>query len=120
MPEPESKRYIKQPRKGDAIRTGKYGDVTVDAVTGYGRNLLVTDMNGAEHMVRRADNEQWLRIERLGAKIGIPEAAIRAVAEVRLRQYGSEYEASHLTWYDFADDARELLEAALPHLGSNA
>lgn len=38
---------------------------------------------------------------------------VQAAAEVRLRQYGSEYAASHLTWRDFADEAKEVLEAAL-------
>ena len=42
----------------------------------------------------------------------IPEAAIQAAAEVMLRQYDSEYSAAHLTWRDFADSAREILEAA--------
>jgi hypothetical protein len=33
-----------------------------------------------------------------------------------LRQYASEYSASHLTWSDFADDARAILEATAPAL----
>lgn len=47
----------------------------------------------------------------------IPKAAIQAAAEVRLRQYESEYSAAHLTWKDFADDTRAMLEAAAPHMG---
>lgn len=46
----------------------------------------------------------------------IPNAAVRAVAERMLRRYESEYQADHLTWRDFADDARDDLAAALPHL----
>jgi len=69
MPEPaEGKQYVKQPRKGDAIRTDRYGDVTVDAVIGYGRSLLVTDADGGQHAVHRADGEQWLRVTRTGGR----------------------------------------------------
>jgi|HubBroStandDraft_6_1064221.scaffolds.fasta_scaffold54087_6 type VI protein secretion system component VasF len=46
----------------------------------------------------------------------MPEGAVQAAAEVRLRQYLSEYDASHLTWRDFEQDAREMLEAAAPLL----
>jgi hypothetical protein len=111
----ESRRYVKQPRRGDAIRTRNHGDVTVDSVIGYGRHLLATDVNGRQHMLRRAGDERWLRIERVGAASGISGAAVQAAAEVLLRQYGSEYDASHLTWRDFTDPAREVLEAALPY-----
>jgi hypothetical protein len=44
----------------------------------------------------------------------ITEAMVQAAATVRLRQYASEYDATHLSWNDFADEAREILEAALP------
>jgi hypothetical protein len=44
----------------------------------------------------------------------VPAPAIQAAAEVLFRQYESEYSASHLTWRDFADQAREVLEAAMP------
>jgi hypothetical protein len=44
----------------------------------------------------------------------IPDAAVRAAAEKLLRQYESEYSADHLTWRDFKDPAREVLEAAAP------
>jgi hypothetical protein len=46
----------------------------------------------------------------------IPEAAVKAVAEVMFREYESEYQADHLTWRDFADSARLILEAAAPAL----
>jgi hypothetical protein len=46
----------------------------------------------------------------------IPEAAVQAVAEQMLRRYDSQYSAAHLTWRDFADDARADLEAAAPSL----
>ena len=63
MAEPaQSKRHVKQPRKGDTIRTERYGDVTVDAVIGYGRHLLVTDDDGRQHTLHRADDEEWLRV----------------------------------------------------------
>lgn len=62
----ESKRYIKQPRRGDVIRTDRYGDVTVDSVIGYGRYLLVTDAEGEQHRMHRADDEQWLQVTRIG------------------------------------------------------
>lgn len=47
----------------------------------------------------------------------IPPEAVQHAAEVVLRQYESQYQADHLTWRDFADDAREVLAAALPHAG---
>jgi hypothetical protein len=46
----------------------------------------------------------------------IPQAVVRAAAEVMLRQYGSEHDASHLTWQDFEFAANEILEAAAPLL----
>lgn len=46
----------------------------------------------------------------------IPDEAIHLVAERMFRRYESEYSASHLTWRDFADDARADLEAAAPLL----
>lgn len=42
----------------------------------------------------------------------IPEAAVQAAAEVLYRDYESEYNASHLTWRDFAGQARQVLTAA--------
>jgi hypothetical protein len=110
--------YVRQPRRGDAIRTGRHGDVTVDSVIGHGQRLLATDVNGKQHVLHRADEERWLRIERVGAVAGIPDTAVQAAAEVLLRQSSSESDASHLTWRNFADAAREVLGAALPHLGS--
>ena|SRR6185312_10928061 len=47
---------------------------------------------------------------------GIPDAAIQAVAGQMLGRYESQYDAAHLTWRDFADDARADLEAAAPLL----
>lgn len=46
----------------------------------------------------------------------IPAEAVEAAAQVRWRQYDSEYDASHLTWRDFAEDVGEILAAALPHI----
>jgi hypothetical protein len=46
----------------------------------------------------------------------IPAEAVEAAALVRLRQYDGEYDASHLTVADFAEDVTEMLAAALPHL----
>lgn len=46
----------------------------------------------------------------------IPDATVRAVAERMLQRYESQYAADHLTWRDFADDARGDLAAALPFL----
>jgi len=46
----------------------------------------------------------------------IPEQAVQAVAERMFRRYESEYSAGHLSWRDFADDARADLEAAAPLL----
>jgi hypothetical protein len=43
---------------------------------------------------------------------GVPETAVQAAAEILLRDYESEYSAAHLTWRDFADLARRVLEAA--------
>lgn len=61
-----SAQYVKMPRKGDVVRTGKYGDVTVDHVIGYGKSLLVTDADGGQHAAIRAAGEKWLRIAQRG------------------------------------------------------
>jgi hypothetical protein len=45
-----------------------------------------------------------------------PDEAVQRAAEVMLRQYETQYDAAHLTWRDFADDARAILDAALPAL----
>lgn len=44
----------------------------------------------------------------------VPDDAVQPAAEVMLRQYESQYNADHLTWRDFAGDARAVLEAAAP------
>jgi hypothetical protein len=59
----EKKRYVKRPRKGDVIRTEKYGDVTVDSVIGYGGYLLATDADGRQHSLHRAGDEEWLQVK---------------------------------------------------------
>jgi hypothetical protein len=46
----------------------------------------------------------------------VPDGAVQAAAEVMLRQYESAYSAPRPTWRDFADPAREILEAAAPVL----
>ena len=46
----------------------------------------------------------------------IPQAAVQVVAAQMFRRYESQYDASRLTWRDFADDARGDLEAAAPIL----
>ena len=46
----------------------------------------------------------------------VTDAAVQLVAEQMLRRYDSQYSSNHLSWRDFADDAREDLEAALPAL----
>ena len=46
----------------------------------------------------------------------LPESAVQAAAEVRRRQYDSEFDASHLRWQDFSGEAREILDAAAPVL----
>lgn len=43
-------------------------------------------------------------------------AATRAVAEELLRQYEREYQADHLDWTAFQDDARTLVRLALPQI----
>ena len=43
-----------------------------------------------------------------------PRATVQRAAEVMLRQYESQYNADHLSWLDFADDARAVLAAAFP------
>lgn len=50
------------------------------------------------------------------AEQSVPDSAVKAAAEVMLRQYDEEYDASYLSWNDFADVAREVLEAAAPIL----
>lgn len=49
----------------------------------------------------------------------IADAAVQAVAEQMLARYDKEFDASHLTWRDFADDARADLTVALPLLGDS-
>jgi hypothetical protein len=49
----------------------------------------------------------------------LPDEAVQRAAGVMLSQYGSQYNASHLTWRDFADDARAVLEAAVPALAEH-
>lgn len=44
----------------------------------------------------------------------VPAELVQPVAEQMLRRYDSEYGADHLTWRDFADDARSDLAAVLP------
>jgi|SRR5579871_1009568 len=46
-----------------------------------------------------------------------PESVIRKAAEVRIRQYESEYSAAHLTWRDFAAEVTEILDAVAEDLG---
>lgn len=50
----------------------------------------------------------------------LPDASVKAAAEVLFRQYESEYAAGHLTWRDFEADAREILEAAAPAFAEEA
>jgi hypothetical protein len=45
-----------------------------------------------------------------------PDEAVQRAAEVMLRQYETQYDAAHLTWRDFADDARAILGDAAPPL----
>jgi hypothetical protein len=44
------------------------------------------------------------------------DETLQRAAEVLFRQYESEYSTEHLTWRDFADPAREILDAAAPLL----
>lgn len=44
----------------------------------------------------------------------VPPEAIQVAAKVRLRQYDSEFNASHLSWHDFTAEVTEELEAAAP------
>lgn len=46
----------------------------------------------------------------------IPERAVQSVAERMFRRYENENYARHLSWRDFADDARADLEASAPIL----
>jgi hypothetical protein len=46
----------------------------------------------------------------------IPDAAVQLVAERALRHHKAAHPESHLTWRDFAGDARADLEAAAPLL----
>lgn len=46
-----------------------------------------------------------------------PPEVIQRAAEVRYRQYDSEFNASHLSWQDFAGEAREILDAVAEQLG---
>jgi hypothetical protein len=42
----------------------------------------------------------------------VTDDAVEAAARVMFRDYERQYSAGHLTWRDFADDAREILESA--------
>lgn len=44
--------------------------------------------------------------------LDVPAESVKAAAEVMLRQYDSQYNADHLTWLSFTDDAREIAAAA--------
>lgn len=46
----------------------------------------------------------------------IPDAAVQVAAERMLRRHEPEHSAAHLTWRDFAGDARAALDAAAPLL----
>jgi hypothetical protein len=46
----------------------------------------------------------------------ISAKAVEAAANVRMRHYDSEYDASHLTWLSFAPEVRDILAAAQPHI----
>lgn len=48
----------------------------------------------------------------------VTEKAVQAAAKKRAQHYESEYDSTHLTWQDFAGEAREILTAALPFLGA--
>lgn len=52
--------------------------------------------------------------------IPISPAASGAAAEVLLADYGQEYDNSHLSSADFADQANRVLQAAVPHLALDA
>lgn len=51
----------------------------------------------------------------MNASISITPDAVQAVAQKLLDSYSSEY-ANDFDWTEFAGQAAELLEAALPHL----
>lgn len=46
----------------------------------------------------------------------VPDNAVRAVAGQLLRDYDTEFNASHLHWRDFAPQARKLISVAVPHV----
>lgn len=48
-----------------------------------------------------------------------PPEVIQRAAEVRYRQYDSEFSAAHLSWQDFAGEAREMLDAVAEALGEH-
>ena len=56
-----STRYPKQPRRGDTIMTGRYGECTVTEVHERGLRLQVTDRLGRSWTVERAAAGCWFR-----------------------------------------------------------
>ena len=64
-----------------------------------------------------ATGRSWLNVPPQGSGPGSPavltDEAVQRAAEVMYRQYDSQYGADHLTWRDFANDARAILTAAL-------
>lgn len=48
-----------------------------------------------------------------GSNAALTEDMVERAAEEMRSQYDSEYDASHLSWQDFAGDARKVLAAAL-------
>jgi hypothetical protein len=61
-------RYVRQPRTGDTIDTGRYGECEVVTPYRYGLHLLVRDRLGREWTVQRAPQGWWLRVRKAGAK----------------------------------------------------
>jgi hypothetical protein len=55
--------YSKQPRRGDTIETGRYGDVIVLAVHDRGQTLEVQSVHGYV-TITRAPNGCWWRVGR--------------------------------------------------------
>jgi len=97
-------RLIKQPRTGDQLATGRWGDVTVTAVHDHGLRLDVTDRFGRPWTIERADAGWWHRagfhmIRTRTADETVEHVAFGAPSKVGQRAtsctFGTREEAQH-------------------------
>lgn len=67
-------------------------------------------LSASDNAIDRRDKPWFVTVAAAGHVL--TAAAFQAACEKRLRQYESEYSATHLTWQDFAGEMHELFAAA--------